>query len=146
MRRKWSALTDNAIFSRSRQSVSSGRRLTTARLQQLLVVLLLLTVGMVLWMGNNHAWPGIHSVHIPHPGFTTHVGASAASSSSAGGAAVRQPQTLQKFSGNLEFPLWWHAPFIAQSGRLTVPVSVMLIWAINPQLWGSSAYRLWVTL
>lgn len=131
MRRKWSALTDNTIFARSRQSVSSGRRLTTARLQQLLVVLLLLTVGMVLWMGNNHNWPGIHSVHIPHPGFTTHVGASAASSSTGsagGGAAVRQPQKLQKFSGNLEFPLWWHAPFIAQSGGWLDSASGMLAW------------------
>jgi hypothetical protein len=113
-------------------------------LQQLLLVLLLLTAGMVLWMGNNHNWPDLHSLLTAHPGFTPQISATTTSSSSssntssnsssagahahahalalAGTSTVTQtalqPQTLRKFGEQLEFPLWWHAPFISQSGGL----------------------------
>lgn len=102
----------------------SGGRLSHTRLQQLLVVLLLLSVTAVAWMVHAHHWaPNLPAIHVPHATFHHHqtaaAGGAAAKAAKAGKAtkaAVRQPQTLKTFRGNLEFPLWWHAPFIAQSG------------------------------
>lgn len=146
MRRKLPAPTiDNDIFSRSCQSGILGHRLSNARLQQMLLVLLLLTGGMVLWMGNNRVWPDLHLLLVTHPGFTPHIGALAASSStsnssSSAGEHARaanlsspatvtqpalQPQTLQALGESLEFPIWWHAPFISQSGGLLTAADCM---------------------
>lgn len=135
MRRKWSAPTYGKL-SRSRPSGSLVHRFSNAHLQQMLLVLLLLTAGMLLWMGSNHYWPDLHSLLEIHPGFTPELGTSASSSNSSSTSAgakpgararaasddaavppaVRQPPTLQTFGESLEFPLWWHAPFISQSG------------------------------
>lgn len=113
MRRPLAAIAQNGIFRSNRSSVSSGagRKLPHSRLQQLLLLLLLLSVVMVLYMGHGHSWPGMQALHVPHGSLMPHHTAAANN-------AVRKPQTLQKFTGNLAFPLWWHAPFIAQSGMI----------------------------
>jgi hypothetical protein len=87
-------------------------------LQQLLVLLLLSSVAMVLWIGHGHNWPGMQAIHVTHGSLMPHHTAAAAH------IAVHKPQTLQKFMGNLDFPLWWHAPFIAQSGTVQLSMHI----------------------
>lgn len=114
MRRPFASIAPNGLF-RSRASRSGAlSRLSHSRIQQLLILLLLLTVATVVFIGHNsgHAWPSLQAIHVPHGTLMPHHAAPAASST------VKQPQTLRKFTGNLEFPIWWHAPFIAQSGNV----------------------------
>jgi hypothetical protein len=124
------------MFLRSRRSGTLGHQLSNARLQQTLLVRLLVTAGTVLWIGNRHVWPGLNFLITTNPGFTPQLGASAASSSrnnsSSAGAhshaaitpttvsqAALELQKLPKPDQRLEFPIWWHAPFISQSVELT---------------------------
>lgn len=110
MRRQFTAavLAPNGLFrSNSRASASGGgrRSSTQQRLFIVLLLLLLLSIGMVLWISSGHQFPS-HALHIPHGTLMPHH------------TAAAKPHVLaKKFMGNLDFPLWWHAPFIAQSGK-----------------------------
>lgn len=63
--------------------------------------------------GHGHNWPSVRGLHVPH-------GIQPRAAAAGGATAVRQQPVSHKkavrFTGVLEYPLWWHAPFIAQSG------------------------------
>jgi hypothetical protein len=76
---------------------------------------------------HGHAWPSLvlpsvaHHNLLPHH-TAAHIGSSRAQRGSQGRQQQQQQQLRQQHihmrpRGALEFPLWWHAPFIAQSGK-----------------------------